>query len=141
MRTFATLATLFVGLAFVFWAPTAKADCPHKGANFDHPLCGGGEPPPPDGASLILVDSDDPSKEVGVVVNIARANALVAVTLDGENYLLSATVSTLGNLGTVLFPNTTCTEPGYLDLTAITWPWPSIMNSHESYARIWCLNI
>ena len=42
MRTLSTLATLLLGLAFVFLAPTAKADCPHGGTN-DH--CGGGEPP------------------------------------------------------------------------------------------------
>ncbi len=63
MRTLATLAALLVGLAFVFWAPAAKADCPHND-NDAHQHCVGGEPPPPDGASLILVDSDDPSKEV-----------------------------------------------------------------------------
>ena len=43
MRTLLTLATLLVGLAFVFWAPTAKADCPH-GAKFIHPHCDGVAP-------------------------------------------------------------------------------------------------
>ena len=46
MRTLATLATLLVGLAFVFWAPTAKADCPHNSST-THQHCDGGEPPPP----------------------------------------------------------------------------------------------
>jgi hypothetical protein len=52
MRTLATLATLIVGLAFVYWAPTAKADCPHKGTNFDHKHCDGEEPPLPPGVTL-----------------------------------------------------------------------------------------
>ncbi len=46
MRTLATLATLLVGLAFVFLVPSAKADCPH-GTKENHPHCDGGEPPPP----------------------------------------------------------------------------------------------
>ncbi len=41
MRSLSTLATLLLGLAFVFLAPTAKADCPHGGTN-DH--CGGAAP-------------------------------------------------------------------------------------------------
>ncbi len=44
MRTLATLATLLVGLAVVFWALAAKADCPHKGTEFDHKHCDGVEP-------------------------------------------------------------------------------------------------
>ncbi len=46
MRSISTLATLLLGLAVVFWAPAAKADCPHGGTNFDHPHCGGGAPAP-----------------------------------------------------------------------------------------------
>ncbi len=46
MRTLTTLATLIVGLAIVFSAPTAKADCPHN-SDDTHPHCGGGEPPAP----------------------------------------------------------------------------------------------
>ncbi len=57
MRTLAMLVALLVGLAFVFWAPTAKADCPHKG-NFDHPHCGGGEPPPLSPSPLVVRDDD-----------------------------------------------------------------------------------
>ena len=50
MRTIATLATLLLGLAVVFWAPTAKAHCPHgNSTNKDH--CPG-EPPPEPGATL-----------------------------------------------------------------------------------------
>ncbi len=41
MQSLSTLATLLLGLAFVFLAPTAKADCPHGGTN-DH--CGGAAP-------------------------------------------------------------------------------------------------
>ncbi len=47
MRTASTLATLLVGLAVVFWAPAAKAHCPH-GNSTTREHCGG-EPP---GATL-----------------------------------------------------------------------------------------
>ncbi len=45
MRSLSTLATLLLGLAVVFWAPAAKAHCPH-GGDATHEHCGGGEPPP-----------------------------------------------------------------------------------------------
>ncbi len=38
MRSLSTLATLLLGLAVVFWAPVAQADCPH-GTKFIHPHC------------------------------------------------------------------------------------------------------
>ncbi len=41
MRSISTLATLLVGLAVVFWAPAAKADCPHNNDD-THQHCGGG---------------------------------------------------------------------------------------------------
>ncbi len=41
MRSLSTLATLLLGLAVVFWAPTAKADCPHND-NDTHQHCVGG---------------------------------------------------------------------------------------------------
>ena len=44
MRTPVTAAILLVGLAIVFWAPAAKAHCPH-GNSTTHEHCGGGEPP------------------------------------------------------------------------------------------------
>ncbi len=43
MRSLATLANLLLGLAVVFWALAAKADCPH-GTKENHPHCPG-EPP------------------------------------------------------------------------------------------------
>ncbi len=43
MRTLATLATLLVGLAVVFWALAAKADCPHNDDD-THQHCVGGTP-------------------------------------------------------------------------------------------------
>ena len=43
MRSLSTLATLLLGLAVVFWALAAKADCPH-GTKENHPHCPG-EPP------------------------------------------------------------------------------------------------
>ncbi len=45
MHKLRALAPLLVGLTFVFLAPTAQADCPHKGTNFDHQHCVGVEPP------------------------------------------------------------------------------------------------
>ena len=56
MRSISTLATLLVGLTFVYLAPTAKADCPHEGTNFDHPRCGSGEPPDP--GPFVVRDDD-----------------------------------------------------------------------------------
>ena len=43
MRTTAALAALFLGLASVFWAPAAKADCPHNDDD-THKHCVGGTP-------------------------------------------------------------------------------------------------
>ena len=43
MRSISTLATLLVGMAVVFWAPAAKADCPHNNDD-THQHCGGGTP-------------------------------------------------------------------------------------------------
>ncbi len=65
MRSLSTLATLLLGLAVVFWAPTAKAHCPHP----NH--CGGGEPPPP--AALCSIQPvwgnniDDPTRFILVM--------------------------------------------------------------------------
>ncbi len=63
MRSLSTLATLLLGLAVVFWAPAAKADCPHNETKFDHPHCPG-EPP---GATLGDLDcsTDDVAKYTG----------------------------------------------------------------------------
>ncbi len=43
MRSLSTLATLLLGLAVVFWAPAAKADCPHNNDD-THQHCVGGTP-------------------------------------------------------------------------------------------------
>ena len=43
MRTLSALLPLIVGLAFVFWAPAAKAHCPH-GGDETHEHCVGGSP-------------------------------------------------------------------------------------------------
>ncbi len=70
MRTLSTLATLLLGLAVVFWAPAAKAHCPH-GNDPNHEHCGGGEPPPP--AALCSVQPvwgnniDDPTRFILVM--------------------------------------------------------------------------
>ena len=46
MRSLSTLATLLLGLAVVFWAPAAKADCPHNDDDA-HQHCGGEQQQPP----------------------------------------------------------------------------------------------
>jgi len=43
MRSLSTLATLLLGLAVVFWAPAAKADCPHNNDD-THQHCVSGTP-------------------------------------------------------------------------------------------------
>jgi hypothetical protein len=76
MRTHATLATLLVGLASVFLAPAAKADCPHNGTDFDHPHCDGGEPPAPSNEFRFIGFTND------------ATNAL-ADTIDGGQGMLA----------------------------------------------------
>ncbi len=66
MRSLSTLATLLVGLAIVFWAPTAKADCPHKDTNFDHKHCDSEV-----GGIGTLLDANGDT--IGRVVSIARS--------------------------------------------------------------------
>ena len=69
MRTLATLATLLVGLAFVFWAPAAKAHCP------GHEHCGE-EPPPPSLSPPVVVDSTG-----AVVGQVNGRTSLVSVEI------------------------------------------------------------
>ena len=59
MRTLATMATLLLGLAVVFWAPAAKAHCP------GHAHCDE-EPPSPDGALCNDILIANPSAVDGV---------------------------------------------------------------------------
>ncbi len=82
MRTLATLGTLLLGLAFVFWALPAKADCPHQ-LKTDHPHCDGAEP---SGATLgdLACNTDE----------IAR--------FDGTQWVCDVDRNTLGDLGTTL---------------------------------------
>ena len=57
MRTLSTLATLLLGLAVVFWAPAAKAHCPHGGEVIpEH--CGGTPPVRPQYLGNSGVDRD-----------------------------------------------------------------------------------
>ena len=60
MRSLSTLATLFLGLAVVFWAPAAKAHCPH--ANHPDPEHCFVEPPLP--GDWQVFDSDTEPKRV-----------------------------------------------------------------------------
>ena len=59
MRSLSTLATLLLGLAVVFWAPAAKADCPHNNDD-THQHCGGGAPATSNEFRFIgFTDTDD----------------------------------------------------------------------------------
>ena len=57
MRTLPTFATLLLGLAVVFWAPAAKAHCPH-GNDENHSHCDGGEPPQEEAKPAVVRDSN-----------------------------------------------------------------------------------
>lgn len=63
MRTLPTFATLLLGLAVVFWAPVAKAHCPH-GNDENHSHCDGGEPPQEEAKPAVVRDSN--GKLVGI---------------------------------------------------------------------------
>ena len=105
MRTLATLATLLVGLAVVFWAPAAKAHCP------GHAHCGDGNL----GPLPVLVDSDDPPKVVGPAFPLSFGpTVMVVFTFEEQTYQLVGTPSSLRSPsgGSLFFANDTCTEPG-----------------------------
>ena len=93
MRTLSTLATLLVGLAFVFLAPTAKADCPH-GTKFIHPHCDGVEPP--DLAPGPLVVRDDDGILIGTVIEVhgedVRDDGSVNIAMQMEVAALEARI-------------------------------------------------
>ncbi len=76
MRSLSALATLLLGLAFVFWAPAAKADCPHGTKNI-HPHCDGVEPPPPEVTLDVLGCSVE-----GQVAKIVSGEWACAVDVD-----------------------------------------------------------
>ena len=66
MRMLSALATLLVGLAFVFLAPPAKADCPHN-KKTNHPHCPGDTELP----TLVLRASD--GSQIGTVLGTDTA--------------------------------------------------------------------
>ena len=57
MRNLSTLATLLLGLAVVFWAPAAKAHCPH--ANHPDPEHCSVEPPLGPSPNILSAHPDD----------------------------------------------------------------------------------
>ena len=78
MRTLATLATLLVGLAIVFWAPAAKAHCP----NLEH--CG---EEPPGASNFVLVDNDGAGTAFGEILSIVRSDVVrVTVLLNDDDF-------------------------------------------------------
>ncbi len=91
MRTLSKLAILLAGLAVAFWAPAAKAHCPHgNSTNQDH--CPG-DPPPPGAPSFVVMDCADllcvaPPKRVGTVVEVGQqALGKVVVLAEFEDSL------------------------------------------------------
>ena len=84
MRTFATLTTLFVGLAFVFWAPAAKADCPHKD-NFDHRHCPG-EPSDLEELESRVTDLEDALSSLEAFVFVGFSEAEINPGVDDPGY-------------------------------------------------------
>ncbi len=80
MRSLSTFATLLLGLAVVFWAPAAKAHCPH-GNSFTHEHC---PSPPESGATLgdLECSTDQIAKYDGTdwVCDVDRGVKFVFVT-------------------------------------------------------------
>ena len=110
MRTLATLATLLVGLAFIFWAPAANADCPH-GTKTDHPHCDVVEPPPP-GAPVVV---DATGALVGRVLGAVTDQPFVLLTVDGVSYVVRASPSGEFSVfeGYLFFGTEDCTGQAY----------------------------
>ncbi len=82
MRTLSTLATLLLGLAVVFWAPAANADCPHNDDD-THQHCG----TPDTGASFAAL-SGVPAE----AMSVAERDAVVGqgVVIDNKSKLISS---------------------------------------------------
>ena len=123
MRSISTLATLLLGLAVVFLAPAAKADCPH-GTKFIHPHCNVVEPP--SGGIGVLRDAG--GNIIGKVVGITRTS--VTILFDAAGQTVSATVEggrgfrtagfnfgAIPGAGDVLFDNADCTGGAWLEVT------------------------
>ena len=99
MRMLATFATLLVGLAIVFWAPTAKAHCPH-GNSTTHEHCI--VPPPPPGATLgdLSCTTDQIAKFDGAQWVCDGGGAKVIFASSDDTFT--------GNLGGVAGADATC---------------------------------
>lgn len=126
MRTLTTLSALILGLTFVFWAPAAKADCPHKGTKFNHPHCGGDEPPPRS-PNFVLMDCADLNcgrdpQQVGTVIDIELGRVLVFLTIQDSlaqprNIVLSVGRAKIANQNpAVWFDNINCSGFAWIQL-------------------------
>ena len=113
-----------MGLACVFLAPAAKADCPH-GTKFIHPHCNVVEPP--SGGIGVLRDAG--GNIIGKVVGITRTSSItilfdaagqtVLATVDGGSSSRTAGFSfgAIPGAGDVLFDNADCTGGAWLEVT------------------------
>ncbi len=102
MRSLATLATLLVGLAVVFWAPTAKAHCP------GHAHCGE-EPDDP------FVVKDALGQTVGTLVSHSPTGASVILRFGGVVTQLSVLKNQLLGSAPVFFDQVLCEGNAYFD--------------------------
>jgi hypothetical protein len=109
-----TLATLLLGLAVVFWAPAAKAHCPH-GNSTTHEHCPGEPPPPPpeatlgdlacdggeiakyDGAAWICAADEDTDTNTDTLGGLVCSEGEVAKTVSGV-WACAADSDTLADL-------------------------------------------
>jgi len=64
---------------------------------------------------MIVVDSNVPPRPVGPALTAGGASAQIAFGFEGETYHLVASPSTLGPKGSILFPNDTCSPPGFAE--------------------------
>lgn len=99
MRTILSLAALLVGLTILFWAPTAKAHCPH-GNSTTHEHCI--VPPPPPGATLgdLECSTDQIAKFDGAQWVCDGGGAKVIFASSDDTFT--------GNLGGVAGADATC---------------------------------
>jgi hypothetical protein len=75
---------------------------------------------------MIVVDSQTPPKPVGPALRAGGATAEIAFSFEGEIYWLSASPSTLGPTGSILFPNDTCSPPGFAETSSLPKLWSSL---------------
>lgn len=80
---------------------------------------GAAGPTGPPGAQLpvVVVDSDNPPKPLGPAFWVSRDLAFITFAFEGNGYFLGVAPAgeIIGGGAGLLFPNSTCTPPGYLE--------------------------